>query len=396
VGIPKAGMQLAAKGIRAAVGEGEGILSRGAETIAKGYDAAGGGVATTVRNLAKEAAQRTASGASKATVAKALAMRVSGNALGLATIDTLIKQTAHGLGMAREGQTWKGFAVALILGALTSGHGRTLREFSPEEVGGALEKYRWAVIENRPVESALSVREMEVADAALAEMKRIAAGGHTTPHATNATATDVPQRNIKTQRLIPAGVRNNDSALKQTEAVAADVPRESTAPVRAIRERLSPQARALKRRLAPNAEFTENGAYYKADAAGRVVETRSVLKLQKAPRSGYNQRTVGRNDGRLPTDVGGHLRGAQFDGSPRLFNHVPMDAKLNSNDKVLGKWGQMETTLAQALRSNPPKKVELEIHLVYTDGTRRPSAFKVKVLIDGKAHRYFMRNQPGG
>jgi hypothetical protein len=124
---------------------------------------------------------------------------------------------------------------------------------------------------------------------------------------------------------------------------AASLGTEKTTQEQGDREKLP------KRRLQPNSKFVGAEYEFTTDSKGRTWKANFQLKLKKGPRSAHYQRMAGRGDGRLASDVGGHLKAAQFEGPKFAFNHVPMDAKLNSSHRVLGKWGQLETKWANAL-----------------------------------------------
>lgn len=142
------------------------------------------------------------------------------------------------------------------------------------------------------------------------------------------------------------------------------------------------------KRLKPNFEYESNGYRYKTDAQGRIIEVNGNLKLTKGGRNNYAQRTVGKNDGRLPNDQGGHLIGDQFGGSGGRENLVPMDKGVNNYNK--GQWGQMEKKWSESLKNG--KEVDVKIEPQYTDNTNRPSSFKVTQKIDGKTKRITVQN----
>ena len=133
------------------------------------------------------------------------------------------------------------------------------------------------------------------------------------------------------------------------------------------------------KRLKPNQDYDVNGYNYKTDNNGRIKEVEGELKLEKGGRSPYAQRTVGKSDGRLTDDQGGHLIGDQFGGAGGKENLVPMDAQVNNYHK--GEWGQMEKNWAEQLKNG--KSVKVKIQPIYSDNTIRPSAFKITETIDG-------------
>ena len=91
---------------------------------------------------------------------------------------------------------------------------------------------------------------------------------------------------------------------------------------------------------------------------------------------------------KLPTDHAGHLIADIFGGSPELDNLVSMDAFINQSTyrKLENKWDR-------ALKSNPLKKVEIQIFLDYSfvpastavsGGIMRPTQFRIESTIDGQ------------
>ncbi|WP_156926667.1 DNA/RNA non-specific endonuclease [Cohnella panacarvi] len=149
-----------------------------------------------------------------------------------------------------------------------------------------------------------------------------------------------------------------------------------------------------KKALKPNVEYKSPDGYtYRTDSHGRIVECEGDLVLGSAERNEYAQRTVGGKD-RLPDDDGGHLIGAQFRGLKDIDNLVPQNSQINRSG---GKWFEMETEWANALKEIPPKKVTVKIDPVYSGDSMRPDLFKVTYQIDNKrAVTKRILNQPGG
>lgn len=132
-----------------------------------------------------------------------------------------------------------------------------------------------------------------------------------------------------------------------------------------------------KKALKPNVEYITNDGYkYSTDADAHISNVEGSLEAGKVKRNIYAQRTVGKDNGRLSTDDGGHLIASIFKGSGDLDNLVPMDATLNR-----GNWKSMETTWAKALEKN--KIVDVQIQPLYKGISQRPISFKVKYRIDG-------------
>ncbi|WP_242976205.1 DNA/RNA non-specific endonuclease, partial [Clostridium butyricum] len=131
-----------------------------------------------------------------------------------------------------------------------------------------------------------------------------------------------------------------------------------------------------KKALKSNVEYvTEEGYKYATDSSGRISTVEGSLDAGKAKRNAYAQRTVGKDNGRLNTDDGGHLIASIFKGSGELDNLVPMDATLNRGD-----WKTMESSWAKALDNG--KTVDVKIEPIYSGTSQRPTSFKVKYKVD--------------
>jgi len=150
-----------------------------------------------------------------------------------------------------------------------------------------------------------------------------------------------------------------------------------------------------KKVLKPNVEYTSPDGYtYRTDSQGRIIECEGTIVLGKGDRSEYAQRTVGKGQGRLPDDDGGHLIGAQFKGPKDIDNLVPQNSQINRSDGV---WYEMETDLVNALKEVPPKKVTVKIEPIYSGKSMRPDAFEVVYEIEGKGiFEKIIKNQSGG
>ena len=103
------------------------------------------------------------------------------------------------------------------------------------------------------------------------------------------------------------------------------------------------------------------------------------MRLDPAARNGTAQSTVGVNDGRLPTDQGGHLIGAQFGGYRGVENLTPMNKSINNYHA--GEWGVMEKRWAKELEAG--KSVDVKIEVKYSDDSMRATEFKVTENIYG-------------
>ncbi|WP_205439404.1 T7SS effector LXG polymorphic toxin [Halobacillus ihumii] len=137
-----------------------------------------------------------------------------------------------------------------------------------------------------------------------------------------------------------------------------------------------------KKQLLPNTKYITNGNYtYNTDDLGRIVNVEAPeLVLKKADRNKYAQVNVGGKD-RLPDDDGGHLVGAQFNGSPDIDNLVPQNSQINRRGGV---WYEMETEWANAMKEIPPKKVSVGIEPIYSKKSMRPDSFMVEYEIEGE------------
>ena len=142
------------------------------------------------------------------------------------------------------------------------------------------------------------------------------------------------------------------------------------------------------KRLKPKSDYTANGYNYATDSNGRISSVEGELKLEKGGRNPYAQRTVGKNDGRLPDDQGGHLIGDQFGGAGGKENLVPMDKGVNNYHQ--GEWGQMEKNWAEQLKNG--KKVNVKIEPQYSGSDIRPSSFKITETIDGVTEKFTIFN----
>ena len=142
------------------------------------------------------------------------------------------------------------------------------------------------------------------------------------------------------------------------------------------------------KRLKPNSEYSANGYEYKTDSEGRISSAEGELRSEKGGRNEYAQRTVGRKDGRLADDQGGHLIGDQFGGAGGKENLVPMDKSVNNYHS--GEWGQMEKNWAQQLKQGNSVKVKIETQ--YTGSDIRPSSFKITETINGVTEKFTIFN----
>jgi hypothetical protein len=145
----------------------------------------------------------------------------------------------------------------------------------------------------------------------------------------------------------------------------------------------------LKKRLRPNTSYVRNGYEYATDAYGRIKKAAGELRLNAAARDNYMQRTVGKKDGRIAGDAGGHLIGSQFGG---IGNNANMVAMMHDgvNAYPNGTWGSMEKAWADALAAG--KKVEVDIEPIYKDASARPHSFEITEWIDGVEKTHTINN----
>lgn len=131
--------------------------------------------------------------------------------------------------------------------------------------------------------------------------------------------------------------------------------------------------------LLPSNTYEINGYTYCTDELGRIISVKGDLHLtERENRMPLNENMdkIGQGDER-ESDHRGHLIGDQFDGSNKLENLVPMDAKLNQ-----GGFKNFEKELADALKDG--KKVYIEIDVYYDDDSHRPSHFVASYSLDGE------------
>jgi len=137
----------------------------------------------------------------------------------------------------------------------------------------------------------------------------------------------------------------------------------------------------LNGELAPNTDYVVSGRYtYSTDASGRVEQVTGTLDLKHADRNGYQQTKAGQEGGikdGVDGDEGGHLIAAIFNGPGEQINYHAMDGTLNKSG-----WKVMENEWAAALKEG--KQVDVDIKAVFEGDSKRPDAFRVEYVIDGK------------
>ena len=123
-------------------------------------------------------------------------------------------------------------------------------------------------------------------------------------------------------------------------------------------------------------EAGEHSYLYRTDEVGRIDRAYAEdlqLKLHEG-RLPHNSNTPDKEIG----DHAGHIFGDLFGGSPELDNLVSQAKDVN-----LKEYRRIERDWADALKSNPPKKVEVDIKINYDGSSMRPTSFEVNYKIDG-------------
>ena len=138
--------------------------------------------------------------------------------------------------------------------------------------------------------------------------------------------------------------------------------------------------------LAPDSDYTMNGYKYKTDSQGRVVSVEGDLYLKDSGRKPIkdSMTKIGKGS-QQSTDHRGHLIGDRFNGGNGLENIVAQDGRLNQ-----GEYKALENHWADAL--NAGKSVSVEIKVVYTGDSQRPTAFVVEYNVDGVSNKTFFEN----
>ena len=132
-------------------------------------------------------------------------------------------------------------------------------------------------------------------------------------------------------------------------------------------------------------EAGEHRYIYRTDEVGRIDRAYAEdlqLKLHE-DRLRHNSNTLDKEIG----DHAGRIFGDLFGGSPELDNLVSQAKDVN-----LKEYRRIERDWADALKSNPPKKVEVDIKINYEGSSMRPSSFEVNYKIDGKKYNEIIPN----
>ena len=132
-------------------------------------------------------------------------------------------------------------------------------------------------------------------------------------------------------------------------------------------------------------EAGEHRYLYRTDEVGRIDRAYAEdlqLKLHEG-RLPHNSNTPDKEIG----DHAGHIFGDLFGGSPELDNLVSQAKDVN-----LKEYRRIERDWADALKSNPPKKVEVDIKINYEGSSMRPTSFEVVYSIDGEVRTEIIKN----
>lgn len=139
--------------------------------------------------------------------------------------------------------------------------------------------------------------------------------------------------------------------------------------------------------LKPNVKYQagEHNYLYQTDGQGRILKAHAddlQLKLHDG-RLRHNSKTLDKQVG----DHAGHIFGDLFGGSPELDNLVSQAKNVNQSG-----YRRIEKQWENALKSTPPKKVEVDIKINYDGISKRPTGFEVNYKIDGKPYKEILRN----
>ncbi|ANC78762.1 hypothetical protein ABE65_018940 [Fictibacillus phosphorivorans] len=143
-----------------------------------------------------------------------------------------------------------------------------------------------------------------------------------------------------------------------------------------------------KNRLNPNIRYKtgEYDYFYETDEIGRLVkfETENLQLTKRTERLSHSKNTLGKVKGQ---DHAGHLAGDRFGGSPKIDNLVSQLSDVN-----LKEYKKIEEEWAAALKEIPPKKVIVNLDIIYSGSETRPDKFIVTYFIDGEPASKIIRN----
>ncbi|MDY6062500.1 MAG: DNA/RNA non-specific endonuclease, partial [Erysipelotrichaceae bacterium] len=131
----------------------------------------------------------------------------------------------------------------------------------------------------------------------------------------------------------------------------------------------------------------EHGYIYKTDDQARIIRGSTdpdglKLKIHDS-RLNYVRKTPDKRVG----DHAGHIFGDAFGGSPKLDNLVSQSKALNSDE-----YWRIEREWEKNLKSIPPKKVTVDIEIIYEGSSKRPDQFIINYTIEGKGYRAILHN----
>ena len=132
-------------------------------------------------------------------------------------------------------------------------------------------------------------------------------------------------------------------------------------------------------------EAGEHRYLYRTDEVGRIDRAYAEdlqLKLHEG-RLPHNSNTLDKELG----DHAGHIFGDLFGGSPELDNVLSQAKDVN-----LKEYRRIERKWEDALKSKPPKKVEVDVKINYEGSSMRPTSFEVNYKIDGIRHKEIIKN----
>lgn len=176
---------------------------------------------------------------------------------------------------------------------------------------------------------------------------------------------------------------SGESISKGTDKVRAEV-----SEVKTLVDNRLQFTNGRKNRLKPDIRYKtgEYEYFYETDNVGRIVkfETENLQLTTRIDRLSHSKNTPGKVKGK---DHAGHLAGDRFGGSPKIDNLVSQLSVVN-----LKQYKKIEEEWAVALKETPPKKVTVNVDIIYSGSDMRPEKFKVIYTIDGKRSSRVLEN----
>ncbi|MDV7765474.1 T7SS effector LXG polymorphic toxin [Peribacillus sp. CSMR9] len=161
---------------------------------------------------------------------------------------------------------------------------------------------------------------------------------------------------------------SGESISKGTDKVRAEV-----SEVKTLVDNRLQFTNGRKNRLKPDIRYKtgEYEYFYETDNVGRIVkfETENLQLTTRTDRLSHSKNTPGKVKGQ---DHAGHLAGDRFGGSPKIDNLVSQLSDVN-----LKQYKKIEEEWAVALKETPPKKVTVNVDIIYSGSDMRPEKFKV-------------------